>query len=81
MIPDDIEGALGAKRPPVYTKPAADESVIAHYDGESDIQTPTEEELHSLRRVSEKIPWSIYTVAFVELVARFSFYGTTVVCK
>jgi len=42
---------------------------------------PTEEELHTLRRVSDKIPWKAYTLAFIELCERFSYYGTTVVCK
>jgi hypothetical protein len=42
---------------------------------------PTEEELHTLRRVADKIPWHVYTLAFVELCERFSYYGATVVCK
>jgi hypothetical protein len=45
---------------------------------------PTEEELdgpNHLRRVSAPIPWAVYTVAFVELCERFSYYGTQVVCK
>lgn len=45
---------------------------------------PTPEELegeHPLRRVSAPIPWAVYTVAFVELCERFSYYGTQVVCK
>jgi proton-dependent oligopeptide transporter, POT family len=42
---------------------------------------PTEEELHSLRRVSDKVPWKAFALAFVELCERFSYYGTTVVCK
>jgi len=41
---------------------------------------PTDEELHTLRRVADTIPWRVYTIAFVELVERFSYYGTTVVC-
>ncbi|KAK0635785.1 POT family-domain-containing protein [Bombardia bombarda] len=41
--------------------------------------TPTEEELRTLRRVPDKIPMSIYTIAFVELCERFSYYGTTAV--
>lgn len=41
--------------------------------------TPTEEELKTLRRVSGKIPWIAWTIAFVELCERFSYYGTTVV--
>ncbi|KAK8034608.1 POT family-domain-containing protein [Apiospora rasikravindrae] len=41
-------------------------------------ETPTEEELHTLRRVSGKINWSIYTIAFAELCERFSYYGSYV---
>lgn len=41
----------------------------------------SEEDLLTLRRVSGKIPWPAYTIAFVELCERFSYYGTTVVCK
>lgn len=39
----------------------------------------TEEDLQELRRVSGKIPWQAYTIAFVELCERFSYYGATVV--
>lgn len=39
---------------------------------------PTEEEMHTLRRVSGKIMWSMWTIAFVELCERFSYYGTSV---
>lgn len=45
---------------------------------------PTLDELgpgpHALRKVSAPIPWSVYTVAFVELCERFFYYGTQVVC-
>ncbi|OCT50523.1 hypothetical protein CLCR_07705 [Cladophialophora carrionii] len=44
---------------------------------ERDIQ-PTQQELATLPRVSDKIPWRVYTVAFVELCERFSNYGTTI---
>jgi POT family proton-dependent oligopeptide transporter len=40
---------------------------------------PTDEELLTLRRVPAKIPWRIYTIAFVELVERMSYYGTVAV--
>ncbi|PFH56246.1 hypothetical protein XA68_16838 [Ophiocordyceps unilateralis] len=43
------------------------------YDGR-----PTDEEMKSLRRVSGKIMWSMWTIAFVELCERFSYYGTSV---
>ena len=39
---------------------------------------PTEEELHTLRRVSGKIPWTMFTIAFVELCERFSYYGSSI---
>ncbi|KAJ5108039.1 hypothetical protein N7456_004714 [Penicillium angulare] len=44
-------------------------------------EDPTQEELHgptALRRVSAPIPWAVYTVAYVELCERFSYYGTQV---
>jgi POT family proton-dependent oligopeptide transporter len=49
-------------------------------DEENQGEYPTEEELHTLRRVAGHIPWKAYTLAFVELCERFSYYGTTVVC-
>lgn len=39
----------------------------------------TQEDLQVLRRVSGKIPWQAYTIAFVELCERFSYYGSTIV--
>jgi POT family proton-dependent oligopeptide transporter len=38
---------------------------------------PTEEDLATLERVPAKVPWKIYTIAFVELVERMSYYGAT----
>lgn len=57
--------------------------VSASYDLQIGDEDPTEEELHgpnALRRVSAPIPWAVYTVAFVELCERFSYYGTQVLC-
>ncbi|KAM0282393.1 hypothetical protein ACHAQH_003074 [Verticillium albo-atrum] len=39
---------------------------------------PSEEDLHTLRRVSGGIQWSMYTIAFAELCERFSYYGSAV---
>ena len=82
MPSDIVDAPLGGK-PPTYTEPAVDQQVISIHDSDSEdtVEMPTEEELHTLRRVSDKIPWQVYTIAFVELCERFSFYGTTVVCK
>lgn len=41
---------------------------------------PTDEELHTLRRVSDDMPWRTLSIAFVELCERFSYYGTIIVC-
>lgn len=59
------------------------EPVSQSYVGDDDdLKTiPTDEELATLRRVSGKLPWQTFTVAFVELCERFSYYGTTAVCK
>jgi proton-dependent oligopeptide transporter, POT family len=58
------------------------------YEGKGTLTTdmigedfPTEEEVATLHRVPGHIPWKAYTIAFVELCERFSYYGTTVVCK
>ncbi|KAI0055438.1 peptide transporter PTR2A [Artomyces pyxidatus] len=40
---------------------------------------PTEEEIFTLRHVPDRINWSTYLIAFVELAERFSFYGSTIV--
>lgn len=39
---------------------------------------PTPEQMSSLRRVSGKIKWAMWTIAFVELCERFSYYGSAV---
>jgi POT family proton-dependent oligopeptide transporter len=41
---------------------------------------PTEEEWATLPRVAGSIPWQAWTVAVVEFVERFSYYGTSAVC-
>ena len=67
--------ALDPKAAPV-TKDNSETSSTTHI---SDHDRPTEEELRTLRRVSGPIPWTAYTIAFIELCERFSYYGTTAV--
>jgi POT family proton-dependent oligopeptide transporter len=51
-----------------------------HLDGRSDgLEEPTEEDFQTLRRVADKIPWTAYLIAIVEMTERFSFYGSSVV--
>lgn len=51
------------------------------FEADLEGEEPTEEELKTLRRVSGKIPWTAFTVAFVELCERFGYYGCQVLCK
>jgi len=77
----DDESSLGE---PKYSKStasdAADEVNSSDAQAKSDYIEPTKYELKTLRRVSGKIPWAAYTIAFVEFGERFSYYGTTAVC-
>jgi len=43
------------------------------------LEFPTEEEIVTLRRVCDTIPWNAYLIAIVEMAERFSFYGSSVV--
>lgn len=47
-------------------------------DGDDDVNMPSEEELHTLRRVAGHINWAAYSVAVCELAERFSYYGSSV---
>jgi POT family proton-dependent oligopeptide transporter len=62
---------------------AREKEILAHTVSTTDEDEdwpdkPTEEELRTLPRVSGKIRWSMYTIAFVELCERFSYYGSAV---
>lgn len=73
--------ALAAEKRPSSTATSHDLNA-APVEFEADLigETPTEEELKTLRRVSGKIPWQIFTIAFVELCERFGYYGCQVLC-
>lgn len=71
---------------PSEEKRGLDEKELGEFSEEGSVNAsqsdaPTEEDLKTLLRVSGKIPWTAYTIAFVELCERFSYYGTTVVCE
>ncbi|KAG5976798.1 hypothetical protein E4U55_007235 [Claviceps digitariae] len=55
------------------TTPHDDDDNDSHYEGK-----PTDHELKTLPRVSGKIMWAMWTIAFVELCERFSYYGSAV---
>ncbi|KAJ8594093.1 PTR2-domain-containing protein [Rhizopogon salebrosus TDB-379] len=69
---------------PDYEKKLSDSIAADSFDNEDDsihegLEFPTEEELLTLRRVSDAIPWNAYLIALVELAERFSYYGSSVV--
>ncbi|CAN8096793.1 unnamed protein product [Discula destructiva] len=49
-----------------------------NFDLSDGLEKPTEEEMHTLRRVSGKIAWAAFTVAICELAERFSYYGSSI---
>ena len=51
--------------------PGADSSSLVSFEGDE----PTEEERRTLRKVADKLPWSAFLVAMVELCERFTYYG------
>lgn len=51
----------------------------AVYNGKQEFQGyyPTEEELHTLRKVADRLPLSAWSIAVVELCERFTYYGVS----
>ncbi|MCJ1338699.1 peptide transporter ptr2 [Bachmanniomyces sp. S44760] len=73
---EDMAG--GTDPGPVETVPAGKEMQLAgetgslsSYEGDE----PTEEEKATLRHVADKLPWSAFLVAMIELCERFAYYG------
>ncbi|KAL2015544.1 hypothetical protein VTK56DRAFT_5243 [Thermocarpiscus australiensis] len=75
-VSDDVRAIVKDKEATLGPVLSADDEKLGI---SSDGRAPTEEELHTLRRIPDKIPWNIYTIAFIELCERFSYYGTTAV--
>lgn len=63
------------------SSPSVTEQPEAEFEADLVGEEPTEEDLKTLRRVSGKIPWTAFTIAFVELCERFGYYGCQVLCK
>jgi POT family proton-dependent oligopeptide transporter len=62
-------------------KPVTMDHKLDFNEVDDEFPFPTEQELVELRRVTGKIPWVTYAIAFVEFCERFSYYGTTAVCQ
>ncbi|KAI0070740.1 PTR2-domain-containing protein [Panus rudis PR-1116 ss-1] len=80
---DEFQGYMEPKR--AFGKDNGSDNVVSsssdhQLDGIHDgLVFPTEEELSTLRRVADSIPWNAYLIAFVEAAERFSYYGSQVV--
>ncbi|KAF2029614.1 PTR2-domain-containing protein [Setomelanomma holmii] len=71
---------IGEKQALAHSDTTSSHQVAPPVEFEADLQgeEPTEEDLRTLRRVSGKIPWTAFTIAFVELCERFGYYGCQV---
>ncbi|RBR17714.1 uncharacterized protein FIESC28_06410 [Fusarium coffeatum] len=77
MIDEKRASMAAERRSSVVTNPNAPATVSGGVT--PDGQFPTPEEMASLRRISNKIPLKLFSIAFIELCERFSYYGCTVV--
>lgn len=77
-----VAQAHAHKASPDTALPEKEAVVVSTVSSENDEgREPTLDEEKTLRRVAGKVKWTAYTVAFVELCERFSYYGTTAVCN
>ncbi|ORY01038.1 helicase C-terminal domain-domain-containing protein [Clohesyomyces aquaticus] len=59
-----------------YTTVAQTEDSTAELTAHGkEVESPTPDELATLRRVADKLPWTAFLVAIVELCERFAYYG------
>lgn len=76
----DKEGGIDEKSGgAVISEGHYDKSASSDFDNDEGHEQPSEEDRHTLRRVSGPIALPAYLIGFVELCERFSYYGSTVV--
>ena len=75
----DYRDNAAAESPPPFEKSghSLDKHTLQTEAGLVDF--PSDEDLHVLRRVADHIPLRIFTIAFIELCERFSYYGAIIV--
>lgn len=81
MVDEKRASVAAERRSSVVTDPQAPAAAVSSGGVTADGQFPTPEEMQSLRRIANKIPMKLFSIAFIELCERFSYYGCTVVCK
>ena len=88
---DGVQHWKGTGQDMIGDRPGRNDSVVPTYADEkeildsplrhgdssasSDNEEPTEEETRTLVRVADKLPWSAWLVAAIELCERFAYYG------
>ncbi|TLS26349.1 hypothetical protein PpBr36_05553 [Pyricularia pennisetigena] len=78
----DTKSSVEAMRPIEFVDRA--DSTGSYFSDKEDAvsqsshEKPTPEELLTLRRVASKIPLDIYSIAFIQLCERFSWFGTVI---
>ncbi|KAF2013588.1 MFS peptide transporter-like protein Ptr2 [Aaosphaeria arxii CBS 175.79] len=77
--PERKNPAAHTTSPPTYLLSEGKATLQESYLAPERDDFPTEEEMRTLPHVPQKIPWKIFTIAFVELCERMSYYGTIVV--
>ncbi|KAF7549046.1 hypothetical protein G7Z17_g6660 [Cylindrodendrum hubeiense] len=88
-VTDSIAGAelraelVDEKRASISAEPAITEIAprknAFHIADTSGLELPSDADMRTLRRVPNHIPLKLFTIAFIELCERFSYYGCTVV--
>ena len=76
--PDHTDKAVAESPPPFEKRGASLEKHTLHTP-EGLVDFPSDEDLVTLRRVADHIPLKIFTIAFIELCERFSYYGAIIV--
>ena len=78
MSMQDAAGGMTEGKPSIEMPVAMQEKIhettsLSSFEPTGD--EPTEEERATLRHVSDKLPWSAFLVAIIELAERFTYYG------
>ena len=79
-VPPTYKTSLSETKIEPSVAPDKSGSIASVHLDEDGRETPTDDEMATLRRVTGTIPWITFSVAFVEFCERFSYYGTTAVC-
>ncbi|KAH9884374.1 PTR2-domain-containing protein [Xylariomycetidae sp. FL2044] len=70
-----IDERTPAKAPVVAEGQEGQDAALTHPTADGD--EPNEHERKTLRRIGDKLPWSAFTIAIVELCERFTYYGAS----